>query len=587
MLAAVAASPLAAQEIDEVLRFESGTVVELGTGADRGYSILTGDGRRSGWRSRDSLVRLRWAQFDPSVRSPVADWLPESGRLRVVQFETQILEEYVHALRGLGVDVVRVVPAQSVVANVPPHVERRLAALDFVRWVGPFPAEARLHPAMVSRLRDASAGAEDYVIQVAHRGMPDKRRVVRAVRRFGGRVDEPLSPHGFLLEATLTPAQVARVAALDGVVWIDPATEPSLALDNVRSDSGANYVEQLTGFTGAGVRAELMDSGFSRNHPEFRSNPPIMHTQNGRRSIAHGTGTYGILFSDGVNSPAARGMLPDAQGIFASIFHSEDRYRHTAELVADPYRAVFQSNSWGNGPNGLGYTGRSFQLDDILHLYDLVTCQAFGNTGSTVAMEEAWSKNTVTVGGIRHQNTLTTTDDRWFNASIGPASDGRIKPDVAYWSDNILTTAPQVTYTRTFGGTSAATPQVAGVFGLLFQMWHEEVFGNVALGSDVFDSRPHAATARALVCNTTNPYPFQGTAANLTRTHQGWGRPHAGNLLDLGRRVLVVDEWRPLRNLEVARYAVGVGDAARSCARPWCSPTSPGPRPERRCESTT
>ncbi len=44
-------------------------------------------------------------------------------------------------------------------------------------------------------------------------------------------------------------------------------------------------------------------------------------------------------------------------------------------------------------------------------------------------------------------------------ASIGPAADGRIKPDLAFFYDSIFSahSASDTSYTQ-FGGTSSATP---------------------------------------------------------------------------------------------------------------------------------
>ena len=112
------------------------------------------------------------------------------------------------------------------------------------------------------------------------------------------------------------------------------------------------------------------------------------------------------------------------------------------------------------------------EMDDAIFRTDLLICQAQGNLGLSAV--SAWAKNVVSVGGIRHYDTLDRLDDRWLNAGgVGPAEDGRIKPDLAFWYDRILTTSNDGDYRTNFGGTSASTPQTAGHFGLMFQMWKE------------------------------------------------------------------------------------------------------------------
>ena len=116
-------------------------------------------------------------------------------------------------------------------------------------------------------------------------------------------------------------------------------------------------------------------------------------------------------------------------------------------------------------------------------------------------------------------------------------------------------------YTQ-FGGTSAATPIVAGHFGLLFQMWHERVFPGHGGGASVFDSRCKSTTARALLINTAYRYDWTqgGPNANLTRMHQGWGMPDLRKLYDLRNKLLIVDETDLLTPLGVNRYTVDVAN---------------------------
>jgi len=163
---------------------------------------------------------------------------------------------------------------------------------------------------------------------------------------------------------------------------------------------------------------------------------------------------------------------------------------------------------------------------------------------------------------VYHYDTLTKTDDAWnYGASIGPASDGRIKPDFCSFYDYILTTTSgsPTAYTTTFGGTSGATPIIAGYFGLFFQMWSDGIFGNdVDPSGTVFDNRPHMTTAKAMMINTADQYPFNGTTHDKTRMHQGWGMPSVKNLYDLRDNFYIIDESDTLLPFEVATHTVAV-----------------------------
>ena len=194
-------------------------------------------------------------------------------------------------------------------------------------------------------------------------------------------------------------------------------------------------------------------------------------------------------------------------------------------------------------------------MDDIIWRLDIAIVQSQSNAGTRSSRPQAWAKNIISVGGIRHFNTLSTADDSWTNgASIGPAADGRIKPDVHYWYDSIFTTTTGNGYTTGFGGTSAATPEVAGVLGLIVQMWSENVWGTNPTGTTVFQRQPHASTIKALLINSSQQYTFTGTTSDLTRTHQGWGRPSARVARDRADGSLVVNHGTPLLLNQTATY---------------------------------
>ncbi len=391
---------------------------------------------------------------------------------------------------------------------------------------------------------------------VFERGPRQKESLAAFVLSLGGRIEAAI-PDGFLLEASLTPAQLAQVARRNEVQFIDRWFAPDTDMDIAREIGGANYVEAMGGFTGRGVVAEVMDGNLNFGHLEFAHLPPLQHGPvSGSQS--HGTNTFGVVFARGVNAQA-RGMVPDAQGIFASYSHLQNRYQHTAALLHPPFEAVLQSNSWGGGLT-TQYTTVSAEMDDILLLHDITVLQSQSNTGNTFSRPQAWSKNIVSLGGVAHLDTLTKADDFWGNwASIGPASDGRIKPDLTHFRDNVYTTNSNGGYSSNFGGTSAATPITAGYFALFFEMWAQGVFGNAHdPARTVFENRPRRATAKAVMIHTAEAYPFAGPGSDLARPHQGWGMVDLKSLYDQRQEILVVDELFALSPLETHTFQLQV-----------------------------
>jgi len=508
-------------------------------------------------RATTYSVRLRFGEFDPLVSTPDVGELPlpTGGGLFLVQYHTQPLEAFGRALEDLGGTVHRFMTDHTHVVHLPGAAVEQVAALPFVRWVGTYQPAYRLDEVLLADLTAGRLEAQRrYVIQVLERGPAMKAVVAERIRAAGGTVEAQI-PEGFMLEATLSPAQLAAVLAYDQVLWVDAWGGPVTYMDKVRVDGGAEFLEAVTGWTGQGVAGEVLDSGILEGHQAFSS--VLLHKGNSSNT-SHGTSVSGIVFGDGTGNGAGRGMLPDGKHVFASIQNLGNRYTHTAELLAAPYRCVFQTNSWGYGYGQ--YTNSTAELDDIAFLHDIVICQAQGNSGNSASEVLSWAKNVLSVGGIRHNNTQSISDDFHGGASgsTGPAPDGRIKPDLSFWYDSILTTSDSGGYTSGFGGTSAATPETAGHVGLFMQMWSEDLFGTSKGLPTVFGNRPKATTAKAMMINSADQYAFSGGQHDLKRVRQGWGRANVERLYEDRERYFIVDETDVLTNLASISYSLQV-----------------------------
>jgi len=571
--------PLAADSMEpsRVLTVDgTATQVRLLSG-DRTYQASL-DGGRTWSRTlpRRSTIELAGVSFDPLAgEAPEMDGLLRSvsgNRAFIVQFITPPLPGFREAIGRLGGKTHRYLPHQALIVLIDPGRLGELSDLPFVRWVGPWHPDFKLDDGLVRML---SAGPVDtaprrYSIMALERGPAMQQALADRIARSGGRVELTV-PQGYRLEATLTPAQLLDLARADEVLHIDRWSPPQPDMNNARAIGGANWIENMGGYTGQGVRGEVMDGGLRTTHQDFQGNPPIYHGATWNDPY-HGTQTYGICFGDGTGNANARGLLPDGQGVFASYNRLGNRYTHTARLT-DPdgdYRCVFQSNSWGDSQT-TQYNNSSAEMDDILFLNDILITQSQSNLGSRSSRPQAWAKNIVSVGGVYHRDTLTRNDDAWSNgASIGPATDGRIKPDFCHFYDDTLTVGynGDTSYDYGFGGTSGATPITAGHFGLLYQMWADGIFtGSPGAGADVFDARPHMTTAKALMINTASPYDFSGDDHDLARIHQGWGLAHVGDLYNLAEESgwqlpLVIDESQIIEPFEIHSYrmTVGAGD---------------------------
>lgn len=510
-----------------------------------------------------ATLTLRYREFDPLKGVPAVE--PElksrtDNELDIVQFVTPIVPAYHDAVENAGGSVFTYLANNAYICRLTPEARKVVKSWSFVRWAGPYEPAYRLEPEARTALFAGTLGTRRYNIQVSDWTGESKFEVARKIETLGGTA--VAAPGGSFMTADLNPQQLTEALSWNEVFWIDRWSPAEEDMNIVRSVGGADMLSSLPiPYRGEGVRGEDMDGSFLSTHFDFQRAPAPIVRSNGTSSFAHGTSTFGINFGSGASDPTGKGMLPAAQGIFGTYNSlttfggSTTRYAWTQALVGPTYRGMYQSNSWGSSLT-TQYTSISTEMDQIVFDLDIPIFQSQSNNGDQNSRPQAWAKNVVSVGGISHFNTPTLTDDQWTGASIGPAADGRLKPDICNWYDSIYTTTStsNTAYTSGFNGTSAATPITAGTSGLLFQIYADGVFGNTITATNPYDARPHSTFIKAMMCNQAIQYPFSGTGAINSRYKQGWGLSNILNSYNVRNNVYFVNEEDVINPLQTKSY---------------------------------
>ena len=531
---------------------------------------LDGGLRFSRDRVTDYKIRLRYADFDPLVDGePIVPGTLEARAgqgLYIVQYVIQGLEPWREQIRAMGAVDHRFLANHANIWRMDPQTADDVAELPFVRWVGEFHPAYKLENELLDAFLTESFEPERrYNIVVGEWGPAEKAIVSDVVTGLGGEVLQSIE-QGWIVEASLTPQILLEVIHQGEVLGIDRKGDPETDMNNGRVVFGSEHVFNMAGYEGDGLHGEVMDGNLDTSHVDWAKAPLLSTSVSGDQS--HGTCTFGINFALGLSGAGTKGTLPQAQGVFSDYGLYGNRYTHTAKIVdpGQPYTVVYQSNSWGD-PRTTTYTSVSQEMDDIIFINDLTITQSQSNAGTQNSRPQAWAKNVVAAGGINHFNNQNDADDRWnFGASIGPAQDGRVKPDLSAWYDSVWTSdADPGGYVsgddyQNMGGTSAASPIIAGHLGMIYYMWHNGDFGNPTPGATVFQNRPHNTLVKAMGVNSARQYPMSQT--DITRFNQGWGKPDLTYLYDNRDDIFYVNETDILTNGQSISYTVDISPLA-------------------------
>ena len=530
----------------------------------------------------DPRVQLQYATFDPKAEQPQVPTILQAAadvHLWIVQFHATPLDGERDAVRATGAVIAGYLPQNCHLVRMDAALVPAVTSIPTVRWVGAYQPAYRLEPFLLLEQQAGGPVPTRRYNMVMTDKRADKQALERKLVQLGGIViDRHID--SLLFTADLTGAQLLAAARLDEVLWIDRWSAPEADMNNARIQGGANAIETAGGYTGSGIRGHIYE-GCEATHPDFT--PAMTNVLSGGQAQRHGHCTTGIVFGDGTSSANARGMAPDAVGFYTnySTVTAGNSRNMVINAVVNTHTCMFTTASWGSAQTTL-YTADSADADDIVFDHRIPWTQSMSNLGNQNARPQAWAKNVISIGGVQHFDNSSAADDSWLagNGSIGPAQDGRNKPDLCAYYDSVWTSDlslgtnngegtaatggyntaadPAGQSTTGFNGTSSATPIVAGHNALAIQMYTDHIFNTPprVQGGTRFQNRPFAQTLKALmICGASLYTP---TATDNRREHVGWGFPGLQNLYNRSDRYTIIPEDVPITQGATHTYQVNV-----------------------------
>ncbi len=342
-----------------------------------------------------------------------------------------------------------------------------------------------------------------------------------------------IDPSGSYYNIEIDQNSIHKLAAIDIVKFIDyiPAP-PEKEDDKARSLHRGNMLDSDhplgRKYDGTGISISLADDGLIGPHIDYTGRvTQFVNFDNG----SHGDMTSGIAIGAGNLNPRIRGAAPGASLFYYNI----SGYPHIANAVTNLTNRdiVITSTSYSEGCNA-GYTSTTRVVDqqtrqnpELLHVFSAgnssgSTCglnaYGAGTPWGTITGGRKQGKSVIATGNLTFLGTLTNSSSR------GPASDGRIKPDICSNGTNQLSTDPNNEYSPG-GGTSAAAPSIAGTAAQLYQGYKELHNG----------TNPESGLIKSVMLNTAKNLGFAGPDY-----YYGWGQINAH------RAMLLIEEDRYL-----------------------------------------
>lgn len=438
----------------------------------------------------------------------------------LIQFNTIPNQLQKQQITSAGINLLSYIPHNAWIASIEVNANKALFSNLNLRSIQPLTTQQKTSAVLnETYLPDWAIkvnGKIDIVVQ--YYADADAAKVESALRNSGCEIlqkGKNLSTYTVRLTQKNAASKLASLPFVQFVQAIAPPSTPddtkgrSLHRSNVINSDNTMGLH----FDGTGVNVAVADDG-SINHIDFKGRLTDL-TEQGQAGH-HGDMTTGICVGAGNLDPVIKGMGTGAHLVLFDIFGSSlGDYPQIVNAVDNyiNHGVVVVSTSYSQGCNA--YDNYSQEGDMLSHNnQQFMFCFSAGNNNGNDCGYGAGTQWGNVTGGYKQGKNVTTVANVDANGVIdatsshGPSADGRIKPDISANGKDEMSTDQDNTF-QVGGGTSAASPGVAGCYTQLYQAY-KSMHGGI---------NPDGALIKACVLNTANELGNPGPDYKF-----GWGQ---------------------------------------------------------------
>ena len=449
---------------------------------------------------------------------------------RMIQFYDIPSDAQHQEIKQNGIELLEYLPHRAYIAAIPNGLDpQKLIELN-VRSIWEITPSFKIAASLQQQyFEDWALRGDRVAVQIEYYKNIKQSDLILHLETDGIEVEMRNGYNNFL-QATIAKNKIQEIASLPYISYIELIPAPAVAEDDKgRALHRANLLDSYfpggRSYDGEGVSILVRDDGVVDPHIDFQGRLRQEFVTNFDDGT-HGEGVAGIMAGAGNFNPKNRGMAAGAE------VHVLDYVaNHLDETMSLHFNdnVIVTNSSYSNGC-GAGYTTITRTVDQ--QIFDNPTLLHVFSAGNSNNQEcgygagDQWGN--ITGGHKQGKNVIATANleadgDLTNSSSRGPATDGRIKPDISANGTAHISTSLNNGY-QSFGGTSGAAPGIAGVITQLHQAYREMNGGTTA----------ESALLKAMVLNTANDLGNVGPDYKF-----GWGH---------------INGYRAIRTMEEERY---------------------------------